>query len=147
VVAAFLLVRKLRIAKLNRPLLDVEAKLGKVERQFLKAAEKPDERDPVIGRETAPEHRMLVAIGEIAQREADVFAAHPLAVELRAHIFERPQARLGPVRLVALGVKFPSVLSDDPDADEIDRERPRDELGVDPVFHGASLNADTYSLK
>jgi hypothetical protein len=49
VVAAFLLVRKLRIAKLNRPLLDVEAELGEVEWQLLEAAEKPDERDPVIG--------------------------------------------------------------------------------------------------
>jgi hypothetical protein len=61
-----------------------------VERQFLEAAEKPDERNPVIGREIAPEHRMLVAVSEVAQRVADVFAAHPLAVELGAHIFERP---------------------------------------------------------
>jgi hypothetical protein len=45
VVAACLLVRKLGIAKLDRPLLDVEAELRKVERQFLEAAEKPDERD------------------------------------------------------------------------------------------------------
>jgi hypothetical protein len=34
---------RLGIAKLNRPLLDVEAELGKVERQFLEAAEKPDD--------------------------------------------------------------------------------------------------------
>ena len=45
VMTALFLVRKLRIAKLNRPLLDVEAELGKVERQFLEAAEKPDQRD------------------------------------------------------------------------------------------------------
>ena len=106
VVAACLLVRKLRIAKLDRPLLDVETELGKVERQFLEAAKKPDECDPVIGRKIAPEHRMLVAIGEIAQCVADLLAAHLLAVELWAHIFERPRACLRPGDLASLRIKL-----------------------------------------
>jgi hypothetical protein len=135
VVAAFLLVRKLGIAKLDRPLLDVEAELGKVERQFLEPPEEPDERDPVVGREIAPKHRMLVAVGEIAQGVADVFAAHRLAVELRAHVGERPRVRFRPVDLAALGLKLPSVFGDDSNADDIDREGVRDELGIEPVFH------------
>jgi hypothetical protein len=50
-VTGLLLVRKLGIAKLDRPLLDVEAELGKAEGQLFEAAEEPDECAPVIGRE------------------------------------------------------------------------------------------------
>ncbi len=135
VVAAFLLVGQLRIAKLDRPLLDVEAELRKVERQFVEPAKQPDERDPVEGRKIAPEDGTLVAMGEIAERVADRLAADPLALELRADVFERPWIRLRPVDLAALGVKLAPVLVDEPDADEVDRERMRDELGVEPVFH------------
>ena len=46
--------------------------------------------------------------------------------------------------LVALGIELPPVLGDEPDADEIDRERPRDELGVEPVFHGRRREAGTF---
>ena len=62
-------------------------------------------------------------------------AADPLSVELRAHVFERPSVRLRPVDLAALRIKLPPILSDEPDADEIDCERVRDELCVEPVFH------------
>ena len=68
VVAVLLLVGQLRIAELDRPLLDVEAELRIVERQLLETAEEPHERDPVVGREIAPEHGMLVVIGEDAER-------------------------------------------------------------------------------
>ena len=65
--AVLLLMGQRRIAELDRPLLDVEAELRIVERQLLEAAEEPHERDPVVGREIAPERGMLVVIGEDAE--------------------------------------------------------------------------------
>ena len=137
VVAVPLLVGQLRIAELDRPLLDVEAELRIVERQHLQAAEEPHERDPVIGWEIAPEHGMLVVIGEDAERVTNLLEAHALALKLRAYVLEDPRARLRPVDFAALRIKLPPVLGDEFDADEIDGERLCDELGVDPVFHGA----------
>ena len=79
---------------------------------------------------------MLVVIGEVAQAVADLLGAHRLAVELRAHVLERPRTGLRPVDFAALRIKLSAILGDEADADEVDSERLRNELGVDPVFHG-----------
>jgi hypothetical protein len=58
---------------------------------------------------------------------------------------ERSRACLGPFRLVALGIKLPPFLSDHADADEVDGEGLRDELGVGPVFHQKLLQVTESS--
>jgi hypothetical protein len=134
-----LLARQLGIAQFDRPLFDVEAKLRVMERQFLEAAEQPYESDPVKGRKIAPEHGVLVMIGERPQAIADGLAAHTLAVELRTYVLLHPWVRLRPVDVAALRVELATVFGDDADTDEINRVRFRDELSVDPIFHGRAL--------
>src|ERR1700730_6152832 len=135
------LVRQFRIAQFDRPLFDVQTKLWIVERQFIHASEQPIERDPVVSGKIAPEHGMLVPIGELAHGIADFLAHHPLAVELGAHVLQSPQTCLRPVDLVAFGIELATVFGDETDTDQINGVRSRDELGVDPIFHVLTLLA------
>jgi hypothetical protein len=67
-------VRQFRIAQFDRPLFDVQTKLRTVERQFIHASEQPIERHPIVSGKIAPEHGMLVPIGEAAHGIADFLA-------------------------------------------------------------------------
>jgi hypothetical protein len=131
----------------DRPLFDVQTKLRIVEWQLVQAAKQPAKRHPVISGKVAPEDRVLVSVGELPERIADFEALHRLAVELRAHVLQRPQVCLRPVHLVALGIELAPVFGDETDADEIDRVRYRDELGVDPIFHALKLFGATLAAR
>ena|SRR6516162_8068893 len=61
-------------ARFSVTLFDVQTKLRILERKFIHASEQPIERDPVVSGEIAPEHRILVPIGELAHGIADFLA-------------------------------------------------------------------------
>src|SRR5260221_7369780 len=132
------LMGKFGVAQLQGPLPKVEAVLGEIEGQFAHAPEQPAERDPIVGREVAPELWRLVALGEAADGVADLFALHADAVELRLDVLEGPLVGGRPVHLVALGVVLAPILGDQADADHVDGIGLIDELGVDEVLHDFS---------
>jgi hypothetical protein len=92
-------------------LFDVQADLRKRKRQIVHSAEQPAKGDAVVSVEISPKHRMLVFMDEPAKGVADVLARHFIVLELRAHGFEGPAARLCPVDLTTLGLELPAVFS------------------------------------
>ena len=84
---------------------------------------------------------MLVAIGELPHRIADLHALRGPAAELRTHVCKRPQIGLRPIDLVALRVEFAAVFGNKTDADEIDGVGRGNEFGVEPISHVLTLLA------
>jgi hypothetical protein len=129
------LVGQFRIAQFDGPLFDIQTKLRIVERKLIHASEQPNERDPVVGRKVSPEHGVLVPVGKSANGIADVLSPHAFAVELGAHVLQRPLTGLRPIDLAALGIELATVFGHEADTDQINGARFLDKLGVDPIFH------------